>query len=377
MPVSQSKLRTQWAVMVLLAFVAATIAVPLQAQSYAPKVAIDSGRLVGIRLTTIPRGAAFLGIPYAAQPTGSLRWKAPQLPPGWRGVRKATSYGPACPQAPSPWLPEMLGIRRMTTDEACLYLNVWTPDLHGTGKLPVVVWVHGGGNVEGSGEWPPLGRTLAAKGVVVVSLNYRLGAFGFFSYPALSAESPHHVSGNYGHLDQVAALRWVRRNIGSFGGDPHQVTIAGQSSGALDICNLMASPIAAGLFQRAILQSGVCVDSVYPSSLQAQANNARLAKDLGVEDGPRSLAQLRAIPAQRILKIAANDREVDLEPVVDGWFFPEQPAVTFARGRQAGISVIVGSNENETSIFSSSIVGGKSNRPKTRGRISTMAAAGV
>ena len=335
------------------------------ARAHSPLVTIDSGTLQGIHLAALPRGAAFLGIPYAAQPVGNLRWKVPQLPPSWSGVRKAVAYGPACPQAPSPWLPEMLGIQKMPTNEACLYLNVWTPELTGAGKLPVLVWVHGGGNVEGSGEWPPLGPTLARQGIVVVSLNYRLGAFGFFSYPALSAESRHHVSGNYGHLDQVAALRWVQRNIARFGGDPAHVTIAGQSSGALDICNLMASPIAAGLFQRAILQSGVCVDSVFPSLRAAEANGALLAEDLGVQSGPQSLAKLRAIPAERILQVAAKDQRVDLEPVVDGWVFREQPAIAFAAGRQAKVAVMVGSNEDEVSIFASPIVGGKSYRPKT------------
>ena len=140
---------------------------------------------------------------------------------------------------------------------------------------------------KGLAEWPPLGSTLAREGVVVVSLNYRLGVFGFFAYPALAAESPHHVSGNYGHLDQVEALRWVKRNISRFGGDPDNVTVFGASSGALDICNLMASPIAAGLFQRAIMQSGVCVDSVYPVTRQAETNGELLAKDFGIKDRSR------------------------------------------------------------------------------------------
>lgn len=330
---------------------------------HSPRVTIDSGTLEGNPLG--PHGAAFLGIPYASQPVGNLRWKSPQLPPKWSGIRDAKAYGPACPQTPSGWLPEMLGIKKMKTDEACLYLNVWTPDLTGKAKLPVFVWVHGGGNVEGSGEWPPLGATLARQGIVVVSLNYRLGAFGFFAYPALSAESRHHVSGNYGHLDQVAALRWVRRNIARFGGNPNQVTIGGQSSGALDVCNLMASPIASGLFQRAILESGVCVDSVYPTLHAAEANGALLVKDLGVQPGPRALAELRAIPAQKILETADGDQQVDLEPDIDGWFFPQQPAITFAHGQQAKVAVLDGSNEDEVSIFASPIVGGKSNRPKT------------
>ncbi len=328
-----------------------------------PQVSVDSGALRGVQVAGLPDGGAFLGIPFAAQPVGDLRWKAPQPPPHWRGVRDASQWGPACPQAPSPWLPEMLGITKMQTDEACLYLNVWTPSLHPDRKLPVFVWVHGGGNVEGSGEWPPLGPALAEQGIVVVSFNYRLGALGFLVDRALTAESGQHVSGNYGHLDQIEALRWVRRNIARFGGDPAKVTLGGESSGALDVCNLMASPPATWLFQRALMESGVCVDSVYPTLKEEESDGQVLAKDLGVKPG--ALAALRAVPAQRILDVTASDPHLDLEPNIDGWVLPQQPAVTFAEGRQAKVPVLEGSNQDEISIFASPIVGGKSNRPKT------------
>jgi para-nitrobenzyl esterase len=330
-------------------------------------VAIESGRVEGTPVASLPRGGAFLGIPYAAQPVGDLRWRAPQAPERWNGVRSAKAYGPACPQRPSPWLPEMLGRKEMATDEACLFLNVWTPDLKPAAKLPVLVWIHGGGNVEGSAEWPPLGETLAREGVVVVSINYRLGIFGFFAHPALSAESPQHVSGNYGQLDQVAALTWVKKNIGSFGGDPHRVTVAGASSGSLDICNLLASPLAAGLFEGAILQSGVCVDSVFPAAKDAESNGANFAHRLiaGSAGEEPSLAALRTMPAAALLEAAAKDQAVDLEPSVDGWFLREQPAAAFAHGRQMRVPVLVGSNENEVSIFASPLVGGRSYRPKT------------
>ncbi len=155
----------------------------LQAQTSAPQVKIDTGTLQGAWGSGASHVAAFLGVPYAAQPVDNLRWKAPQPPPSWPGIREAIKYGPACPQTPSPWLPEMLGIQKMETNEACLYLNVWTPNLRLAAKLPVMVWIHGGGNVEGAANWPPLGSTLAHEGVVVVSLNYRLGVFGFFAYP--------------------------------------------------------------------------------------------------------------------------------------------------------------------------------------------------
>lgn len=335
------------------------------AQGTQPEVTIDSGALRGAMVAALPAGGAFFGIPFAAQPVGALRWRAPQMPPKWSGVREATHWGPACEQRPSSWLPEMLGIRQMATDEACLYLNVWTPDLHPAKALPVLVWVHGGGNVEGSGEWPPLGVRLARSGVVVVSFNYRLGAFGFFAHPGLDAESQHRTSGNYGHLDQIAALAWVRRNIAGFGGDAARVTIAGQSSGSEDVCNLMTSPLAKGLFEGAILESGTCVDSVFPNLHEEEGSGERLAKDLGVSAGPQALKQLRSIPADRMLQTAARDGDVDLEPNIDGWVLPEQPAVVFAQARQARIPVMVGTNEDEVSIFASPLVGGSAYRPKT------------
>ncbi|MBO0910199.1 MAG: carboxylesterase family protein [Acidobacteria bacterium] len=330
-----------------------------------PRVRTDSGVLEGKTFDSRPGDIAFLGIPYAAPPTGELRWRPPEAHASWKGVRKATAYGPACPQLPSPWLPQMLGRSQMATSEACLYLNVWTTNLDGHRKQPVMVWIHGGGNIEGSQEWPPLGAVLARQGVVMVTINYRLGVFGYFSHPALTAESPHRSSGNYGLLDQMAALRWVRENIAEFGGDPDQVIVFGASSGSLDVCDLMASPVPAGLFRGAIMQSGVCVDGLAPTLEHQEADGRRIAKDLGIEGGPDALKRLRAIPAGELLRRAREEKHVDFNPAVDGWVLREQPALTFREGRQAKVPVIVGSNADEVSIFASPIVGGRAYRPKT------------
>ncbi len=340
-----------------------------------PRVTIDSGMLSGTHFGVDPAEAAFLGIPYADAPTGDLRWRPPQTPPAWNGVREAKAFGPACPQLPSGWLPEMLGRKQMVTDEACLYLNVWTmnlPESAGTSphpsvphKAPVMVWIHGGGNVEGSQEWPPLGPTLARHGVVVVSINYRLGVFGFLSLPGLTAESAQHASGNYGLLDQIAALKWVRRNIDKFGGDPADLTVFGASSGSLDICDLMASPVASGLFEKAILQSGFCVDNTSPTLSTVEAQGKNLARQFGVSgDDAQAIDKLRAIPAEQLLQQAATDHEIDFNPNVDKWVLLDQPWRVFSEGKQARIPVIVGSNAEELSIFASPLVGGSSHRPK-------------
>jgi para-nitrobenzyl esterase len=353
------------ALLVLMCANVAGSAVHAKSSPSIPLVTIDSGVLEGIHFSSNSGDVAFLGIPYAAAPVGALRWLPPQPPPPWQRIRRADAFGPACPQLPSPWLPEMLGRKQMVTDEACLFLNVWTTNLHGAKKLPVMVWIHGGGNIEGSQEWPPLGPVLAKHGVVVVAINYRLGVFGYFSHPALTAESPHHSSGNYGLLDQIAALQWLRRNIANFGGDPQRVTVFGASSGSLDICDLLASPLADGLFQGAILQSGVCVDGLAPMLDRQEADGKRIAADLGAADDSQALMQLRAIPADELLRRAANEKNVDFNPVLDGWVFHEQPAIVFEKGRQAKVPVVVGSNADEDSIFKSPLVGGKSHDPKT------------
>jgi len=219
------------------------------ARSEPPTVTLQAGVLEGTHFGSMPNEVAFLGVPYAAPPLGALRWKPPHPVNKWTGTRRATQFGPVCPQLPAAWLPYIAG------NEDCLYLNIWTTQLSADAKLPVIVFFHGGGNKQGYSQLIPLGPTLSRLGVIVVSANYRLGPFGFLAHPALTAESEHHSSGNYGLLDQLQALKWVHENISQFGGDPDRITTMGQSAGAVDVCLLMASPLATGLFHRAILES--------------------------------------------------------------------------------------------------------------------------
>jgi para-nitrobenzyl esterase len=320
-----------------------------------PTVTVKGGILEGTHFGSAGNEVAFLGVPYAAPPVGDLRWKPPQPVSPWAGIRQATEFGAPCPQLPASWFP-YIGWR-----EDCLYLNIWTTQFSASARLPVMVYFHGGSNTAGYSQMTPLGPALSRLGVVVVSANYRLGPMGFFAHPSLTAESEHHSSGNYGLLDQLQALRWVHDNIAHFGGDATRVTVMGQSAGAVDICLLMASPMAAGLFRRAIMESGDCqgtlnedirtpipYESISGSGEQA---GERLANDLGVADGPGALQKLRNIPADEILKTWSQDRQVHFDAIVDGWVVPEQPARIFTEGKQARVTVLVGSNADEATVF--------------------------
>ena len=319
-----------------------------------PKVAVESGVLEGTYFGSNDE-VAFLGVPYAAPPVGEQRWKPPAPVKKWTGTRQATQFGPAAPQLPSNWLPQV------AWNEDCLYLNVWTTRFSPDGNLPVIVFFHGGGNEVGYSQLTPLGPPLSRLGVVAVSANYRLGPFGFFAHPALTAESDHHSSGNYGLLDQLQALRWVRDNISRFGGDPHRVTVIGQSAGAVDISLLMASPLAAGLFQGAILESGEAQSTLNQNirspipynriSSTGEATGEKFANDLGIAGGPNPLERLRNIPADKVLAAWQQDPKVRFEAIVDGWVVPEQPAKIFAEGKQLKIPVLVGSNADEATVF--------------------------
>lgn len=286
--------------------------------------------------------AVFLGIPYAAPPTGPLRWRPPQPAARWSGVRDALQFGPDTPQPPGPWS------RAPRQSEDCLYLNVWTPTMDRGARLPVLVWLHGGGFSAGSGADSGCdGRRLAAEGAVVVTLNYRCGLFGFLAHPGLSAESEHGVSGNYGLHDQLAALAWVRENIAGFGGDPDRVTAFGVSAGSASIALLLASPLAQGAFQRAILQSP---GAGRPLAGLAQAEQAGRA--LGDD-----LAALRALPAEDVLArtslltpaVRGLTTPRVLRPIRDGWLIPEDERSALRGGRLRAAPMIVGTVLDEGS----------------------------
>jgi para-nitrobenzyl esterase len=296
----------------------------------------------------------FKGIPYASPPTGDLRWKPPKPPEHWQGIRKTLEFGPACMQ------PSTSGGALQSED--CLSLNIWTPATGTSRKLPVMVWIHGGGYLNGSGSQPVCnGETLASHGIVVVTFNYRLGVFGFFAHPALTAESPHRSSGNYGLLDQIAALGWVKRNIAGFGGDPERVTIFGQSAGGNSVFLLLVSPLSDGLFQRAIAQSGG--RGAVPIRHRSESwygMKSMEALDLGFFG--TDLAPLRRRSVKELLAMAgppgldqffdhSNDKGSQFRPIVDGWIIPDDPGRLFDTGQLHNVPLIAGANADEGTLF--------------------------
>jgi para-nitrobenzyl esterase len=314
------------------------LAVMLPTLALAATVRTDAGALRGAETGGI---AAYEGIPYAAAPVGPLRWREPQPAPPWTGVRAAEAFAPACSQLGV----SMPGEPEPKTSEDCLYLNVWTPARHVHGRLPVMVFIPGGGYTNGATSLPLYrGDRLARRGVIVVTVAYRLGPLGYLAHPALTAESPHHSSGNYGLMDQVAALSWVRRNIAAFGGDRRRVTIFGQSAGAMSVSMLMSSPLAEGLFQGAIGESGGLFEPLQLApgySLRvAEQDGVAYAKSLEVA----SLTELRALPVARLLQGEANKVS---HPVVEPHALPLSPYDTFIVGRQARVPVLVGWNADE------------------------------
>jgi para-nitrobenzyl esterase len=336
-------------------------------QSQTPRALVDGGVVEGSYFDARSTNAVFKGIPFAAPPVGELRWKPPAPVRAWRGIRDAKEFPPICPQPL--YTPEYyagiatrvgghaLPQRPLTTSEDCLYLSIWTSNFGSADRRPVMVWIHGGGNNGGWGtQGTDNGESLARQGVVLVMIEYRVGALGFIADSALTAESPHHSSGNYGLLDQIAALRWVQRNIAAFGGDPTRVAAFGQSSGAMDVTCLMMSPLARGLFQRAISESGTCTgpfaalkepvtsNSEHPA---AEESGRQLAKALGVSGAADLVGAMRAKSADDILAAMSRDYGIAHEVIVDGWVIPEQPDRLLAEGRQLSVPFMVGSNRDE------------------------------
>jgi para-nitrobenzyl esterase len=333
----------------------------------APTVDVTGGAVRGYLAAP---GAMFKAIPFAQPPVGALRWREPQPVNPWTGVRDATRYSAACVQNPigtGAFLAPLAhrygksyATPRWDLSEDCLYLNIWTPEWPAKEPRAVMFWIHGGSNRIGSGNESGYdGAELARHGVLVVTINYRLGPLGFFAHPALTRESPHRSSGNYGLLDQIAALRWVHDNIAKFGGDPARVTVFGESAGSIDTGMLMCSALASGLFARAIMESGPVTGIAYAHSLrQAEQFGERVAEvalraQPGGSAGDSTVERLRALPAPVILAAAAAAAKSEPNPefVLDGWVLSRTPQAVFAAGTQQPVTLIIGNNGREASVF--------------------------
>ncbi|MFW0717698.1 carboxylesterase/lipase family protein [Pedobacter sp. N23S346] len=303
-------------------------------------VAVTGGRVEG---SIAANGVlSFKGIPYAAAPVGNLRWKAPQPPLPWKGVRNADRFG-SRPVQESNLLYEF---RSTEMSEDCLYLNVWTSAQSNQEKRPVYVFIHGGSFIHGDGSQPAYdGESMARQGVVYVSINYRLGVFGFMSHPELSKESGYGGSGNYGLLDQVAALEWIKKNISQFGGDPDRVTIGGESVGAQSVSAHMVSPLSRGLFTGAIAESGSLID------VRALVLPLKKSEELGTEltsfSKSSSISEMRLMPAEKLLKFVEKGNPRRFKPTIDGYFLKENPEKTFIAKQQAKVPLLIGWNAQE------------------------------
>ena len=308
-------------------------------------VKLDTGSISGTAGSNA-EVRVYKGIPYAAPPVGDLRWKSPKPAGKWAGVKKADAFGATCMQSPYPEGSPYHEAAEPTSED-CLYLNVWTAAKSAKEKRPVMVWIHGGALTRGSGSTPAYdGEKLAEKGVVLVTINYRLGIFGYFAHPELTQESDRNASGNYGFLDQVAALEWVQRNIAAFGGDPKRVTIFGESAGSWSVNVLVASPLTKGLFARAIGESGAQFGRVTPLA-QAEAAGVAIAKRAKAT----SIAELRAKPAEDLMKLGGG-----ASAVVDGYFLPQDVKSIYAAGKQNDVPLLIGSNADEGTAFTAPTV---------------------
>jgi para-nitrobenzyl esterase len=325
--------RTAALVLVLLFSFTVAFAEPVKTANGAVEGTSDNGLRV------------YRGVPYAAPPVGDLRWRAPQPAQNWSGVKAADAFGAQCMQRRV--FSDMV-FRASTMSEDCLYLNVWTPAKKAGEKLPVLVYFYGGGFIAGDGSEPRYdGAAIARKGIVSLTVNYRLGVFGFFSHPELTKEAKPQASGNQGLLDQAAALRWVQANIAAFGGDPKKVTIAGESAGSISVSALMASPLSKDLIAGAIGESGAMIEPTIPPVPLADAEKAGVAFAAAVE--APSLAALCALPPEKILEATARPGLPRFSPAIDGYFLPKSPAEIFAAGDQAHVPLMAGWNSEENS----------------------------
>jgi para-nitrobenzyl esterase len=310
----------------------------ISATAWAGTVMTESGALEGIEQGNL---SIYKGVPFAAPPVGELRWREPRLVAPWKGTRKADAFAPACLQKGV----SMPGETPPATSEDCLYLNIWTPARKADQGLAVMVWIHGGGYANGNASMPLYwGDALAKRGIVVVTIAYRLGPLGFLAHPELTAESSHHSSGNYGLLDQIAALEWVQRNIRAFGGDPGRVTIAGQSAGAMAVSMLMASPRARGLFHRAIGQSGGLFEPLQLAPQYLLANAETDGKKYVSSLHADSIAALRKRSAAELLTGAADRVS---HPVIEPYMLPAAPYDAFVSGAYNNVPLLVGFNADE------------------------------
>ena len=327
-----------------------------------PVTQTDAG---AVRGTYVASATVFRGIPYARPPVGELRWEAPLPAAPWNGVREATRPGSSCVQSPAGLVPFFAPMAKaygssyeeapVQSSEDCLYLNVWAPEWPVKHALPVMVWLHGGSNMVGSGTQSTYdGVFLTARGVVLVTINYRLGALGFFSHPELSAKSPHHGSGNYGLLDQLAALGWVQRNIAAFGGDPQNVTLFGESAGAVDAGMLMTSPLAGGLFRRVISESGPAFSAAITLA-QAEALGKAVGELAPGDPQQTALERLRGLPAAEIDQLVVKAKEHFTGDTssftVDGWVLTQSPRKAFLTGAIQKVELLIGLNGRELSAF--------------------------
>jgi len=305
------------------------------------QVKVANGTLEGV-LSPDSAVRSFKGIPFARPPVGDLRWKPPLAAQNWQGVRKADKFGPRAMQRP---IFGDMGFRSNGLSEDCLYLNVWTPAKSSKAKLPVLVYFYGGGFQAGDGsEGRYDGESMARRGIVAVTVNYRLNVFGFLAHPELTSESPQHASGNYGLLDQATALRWVHDNIAAFGGDPRQVTIAGESAGSISVSAHMVSPLSKHLFARAIGESGSLLGALSPVPL-AEAEQTGLK--FATNSGANSLRDLRSLSAEKLLEATGRPGSPWFGLTIDGAFLPKQPIALYEAGEQAQVPLLVGWNSEE------------------------------